>query len=280
MRKGANPSLTDNCGISLLTYATIVSRPNILKALIEAGADVNFADHYSNEFPLLNALEDSTSDTRYTIIKLLIKAGARVDVRYNSGQTALMKAVSNADPEVVELLISAGANVDLENDGKTAYAFAAVSGSEKLKAILLQAGADPGIGIAKYVRDWGENAFFQAAADGRPDVVEAMLARGLARVDMVNASKATALMRTQDAQTVDILLKAGANVNLRNDRGYTALIWASAYGEVEIVKKLIAAGADVNATTNDGESALDFVGEDGEIGKLLQQAGARKGPRS
>jgi ankyrin repeat protein len=250
-----------------------------VKLLIESGADVNAADRVRNWPPLFhalgsNALRPDEEEVRYAVVKVLIDGGANLNV-VDSGETALMKAVSIEDVRLVQLLISAGAKVNIQDRGDTAYSRAAVLGNQKLKEILLEAGADPTIGVAHYKKEWGEQAFFQAAADGRVDVVEVMLSNGTATVNMTNSYKATALMRAHDERMVDVLIRAGADVNLRNEIGFTALMWASAAGRASIVEKLIAAGADVNARANDGKAVIDLAAND-EIEQLLKAAGAKR----
>jgi len=57
-----------------------------------------------------------------------------------------------------------------------------------------------------------------------------------------------------------LLLKHGANVNLRDSEGSIALHTAAAFGEMRIVRKLILAGSDVNAlTVSAGSGHLDVV---------------------
>ena len=53
-----------------------------------------------------------------------------------------------------------------------------------------------------------------------------------------------------------MLLDKGADVNAKNDYGYTALIWASSNRQTEIVAMLLEKGADVNATDDYGDTAL------------------------
>lgn len=57
--------------------------------------------------------------------------------------------------------------------------------------------------------------------------------------------------------------------------GNTALMKAAEHGEAETVKLLIAAGADVNAKTDDGRTALWFAGVMGrnDIYDILKTAG-------
>jgi ankyrin repeat protein len=50
-------------------------------------------------------------------------------------------------------------------------------------------------------------------------------------------------VREQRHATVDLLLAKGANVNLRNDSGATALAWAERADDAELVRRLKRAGA-------------------------------------
>lgn len=274
LENGADAKMTDDCGNSVLMYAIIASRTSIMKLLIGAGADVNASDRFNNGVPLGKAVDIADPEDRYAAVKVLIDAGANVNV--GNYRTPLMEAVSKEDVRLVELLIAWGADVNSQDiDASNAYSLAAELGNQKVKQILLAAGADPAVGVAKYKKVYGEHAFFQAAADGRVDVVEAMLGNGTATVNMTNASKVTALMRAHDEPVVDALLRAGADVNLQDDRGFTALMWALEIGRIGIVKKLIAAGADVNLRRNDGKALIDLI-DNNEFETLLIAAGANR----
>jgi len=74
-----------------------------------------------------------------------------------------------------------------------------------------------------------------------------------------------------DIDTVKTLLKSGADVNVKNKDGRTALMEAAFSGHTEIVKLLIAKGADMNAKNKDGGTALIYAAWQGhiEIAKLL-----------
>lgn len=73
-----------------------------------------------------------------------------------------------------------------------------------------------------------------------------------------------------------IALHAGADVNRPDMCGWTALMFASARGHLEIVKELIQARAHVNTVSNERWTALMLAAQNGyfEIVKELIQAGA------
>ena len=63
-----------------------------------------------------------------------------------------------------------------------------------------------------------------------------------------------------DTETVlKLLKKKKTDVNVKDDKGYTALIHASERGYKEIASMLIKKGADVNAWNNDGDTALIYA---------------------
>ena len=72
-------------------------------------------------------------------------------------------------------------------------------------------------------------------------------------------------------------LAAGADVNAKLDRGYTALQFAAGRGHKEIAELLIAEGADVNAKDDDGDTPLDqaILDKQTETADLLRKHGGK-----
>jgi ankyrin repeat protein len=89
-----------------------------------------------------------------------------------------------------------------------------------------------------------------AARTGRLGPVKALLARG-ADVNARERRGQTALMWAADeghAAVVQALLQAGADFRTPLASGFTPLLFAVREGRIEVVKILVAAGADVNET--------------------------------
>lgn len=78
-----------------------------------------------------------------------------------------------------------------------------------------------------------------------------------------------------DAASVRLLLDSGANPNLKNDAGATALMWA--VDDVEKTRLLLEHGADANARSDDARTALHIAADQygaSPVVKLLLDHGA------
>ena len=100
---GADINQQDMNYCTALTLAAGSSNPFILELLIKAGGDVNTPGG-RRKTPLMIA--ESTE-----CVKLLLEAGAHVNLLDDDGRSALMGAARLCCPEVVELLLRAGADV-------------------------------------------------------------------------------------------------------------------------------------------------------------------------
>ena len=75
------------------------------------------------------------------------------------------------------------------------------------------------------------------------------------------------------AEQVKALIEAGADVNVQNDNGETALMWSAWHNSNPEVIALINAGADVNLKDKDGKTAKDWAVQSNaspEIIKILE----------
>ena len=120
-----------------LYHAAYCDRPVILKALIEAGADVNVPD-VDGRTPLFIA----SSKNNLMIVMELIKAGADVNLAMCDGTTALHLAVKYGYEGCAAVLIQAGADIHRRTDtGKTPIKLAIFTKHERIVKLLRQLGA-------------------------------------------------------------------------------------------------------------------------------------------
>ena len=96
LQTGADPNVTDECGIPVITYGAALARPELMKLLISSGADINSIDSFYRKPPLLwvidSLLEENGEDV-CAVAKLLISAGAKVNLKGESDEPALTSAV-------------------------------------------------------------------------------------------------------------------------------------------------------------------------------------------
>jgi ankyrin repeat protein len=189
----------------------------LLKSSAQALACVCVAAVWLAAAPIAQAAETALLDAaergdRTAALHLLAK-GANPNAPGPDGTTAIMWAASNDDLELVRALIRAGANVTLKNQfGTSALTEAAIIGSAPVIDALLKAGADPNTRNPE-----GETPLMAVARSGN-----------------VEAAK--------------LLLEARADVNAKEEwGGQSALMWAAAQSQAEMVKYLASQGADVNA---------------------------------
>jgi ankyrin repeat protein len=95
------------------------------------------------------------------------------------------------------------------------------------------------------------------------------------------ATPNSALMRAaskgQEAAT-QLLLQHKVNTELTDHNGWTALMWATRGGHLDIVKILIAGGVDVNVKAKDGRTAIVIARNEDfkDILDELKKAGAKQ----
>jgi len=92
---------------------------------------------------------------------------------------------------------------------------------------------------------------------------------------LISPSKELTLVNASlvgDTNAVFMLAKDGANINWRSKQtGKTALIVAASYGKAEVVNILLRLGADINIKDNLGKTAGDYAASGGwtNLTKLL-----------
>ena len=121
-------------GRSPLSLAVFKENAEIVKFLLLHDADVNM-----DEEPILYTAVnwyDSYKKSSFNIIRLILDAGANIDVRY-SGSTPLITAIKKGYMDVVKLLIGYGADVNYADKKGKKPLYYAINSSKKNEIIKL-----------------------------------------------------------------------------------------------------------------------------------------------
>jgi len=122
MLKEKTPINDESTGDSSLLFAASNNEnPEIIKLLLDAGANINQKNKYGG-----TALyEASRFNNNLEVIKELIKLGANINEKDSDGETALIGALQrNPNLDIARYLIEAGADVKAkDNNGNTALIY-------------------------------------------------------------------------------------------------------------------------------------------------------------
>src|ERR1043165_8110313 len=180
-------------------------------------------------------------------IARLIAAGERVDPQDAHSRTPLHVAAHFGHQAAAQALLKGGANPNaLDAQKYDIVTIAAVSDDVPMLKLALAGGCDP----KNITSPYNGTALIAAAHLGHAEVVRVLIAAG-APLDHVNNLGWTALMESivlgnggqAHTDTLEALVKAGANLNIADRQGVTPLGHARSRGYAAMVRILEAAGA-------------------------------------
>ena len=257
-------------GSTPLMYAALYGDADSVQLLLNNGADPNVRND-AGATALMWAVEDPEKT------RLLLRRGANVNVRSADGQTPLIVAAGRFGcAATTKLLLEAGANPsEKTSDGSTPFGAAAFAADDAAMEMLIDHGAE--------VKNTGGFAYGAARAG-----CDKCLSR-LIRTADGKATNPTIVPTVAFAYPSALKMLrdhgAGINVNAKGGRnGMTGLMFAAISDAlpVEAARELIERGADVNLADSRGLTALDFARRLGNtpMVDLLMKAGAKGGSAS
>ena len=285
--RGADVNATDNSKLTPLIIACQKGYVDVVNVLLNAGADCNIADGQYGKTCIHTAIIRGCCKE---LLENLIDHGADVNATDKDSQTALMTACWKGNVEAINVLLNAEANPNItDNNGATwihyavagdyskatllkiiehganvdvtrkrnitALMIACKMGNADAINVLLKVGADP------HIRDIDGATWIHYAVGGdcSKETIQTIIDHG-ADVNTTNKQCVTALMvacQKRNIEAIDVLLNAGANVNVVDVIGETCLHAAvRGHCSKEVLQALIDHGVDVNVRNKKSGTAI------------------------
>ncbi len=221
-------NIKDSQGLNLLHYSILYSNYNVMVYLLNKDISIDSEDYEYNSALCLAAKSNNLQ------LDMLIKRGATLDHKNIFMQTALFIALNSGNYVGAKILIDAGANINMGDGINTPLSLVHLA-------------------IFK----------LENVQEEYRDLEILLLSKGASVDDNTNALGLSALMQniskkqtTHVKKHFDELIELGADVNIKDKNGRTALMLASSVSKIEIVKKLVNNYADLNIQDNFGWTAL------------------------
>lgn len=245
LESGGDPDLRDDRLVSLLHCASVGGHTELVRLLVESGADINSYDYYTHESAMhaaagsmndLLAAQASPVEDRSTVVDFLIEQGLNVNVEAIDGETPMYNAAFRHEPQMIRHLLARGGSLHHVDSSESAL-HAAVR--------------------------WPDSTSLA-------DTIDVILEAGIP-IDVVDSEGRTALLfsvieakrKTIRAEAIRILVSRGADVNLADNLGNTPLIKATQFEQIDVVKRLLEHGADRNVRGYLGKTPLEIAEERG-----------------
>jgi uncharacterized protein len=246
VQHGLSITAFDNKGITLLMTAAVNGHKPAAEWLLQRGVPVDAVDSLG-----CSALHHAClgSCDHAAMVELLLASAADVHKRSEYHQTPLFVAASRGHVQCAKALLAAGAGVNTTD----------ISGVIPLHIALHRSHS----AVAQLLLEHGATAVMNSVVPvhccNRPHCCTGL----------------TALMMCTTADTVKVLLAAGADVHVTTDGGDTCLHKAAVHGyAAPVVCLLIKAGANLHAVNSKGKTAAEVAHDNGFtlIEQLLNRA--------
>ncbi|MCJ1324226.1 hypothetical protein MMC10_000888 [Thelotrema lepadinum] len=272
--KDTDINLADQSKNSPLLTAAAWGFTDIVELLLERGADTSIEDELGGTAMLRASDEGNTA-----VVEIMLKHSVEFRNIDKLGRTILHGACANGNSDIARLLVNAGHDINPSGDrGETPLHDAGREGYVTLTETLLELGADP------LIKDHsGRTARLVAAQKGHKDVArilgekEHQLGHEEGEVDE-STLPAWSVVEINRSDLLESLISRGGDLNERDpDTSDTALHFATASDNTDILEQLLTAGANPDITNRFGKTPLKLAALNGnlKVTKLLLKHSAK-----
>jgi ankyrin repeat protein len=221
-----------------LHWAVHSNQDEVARLLLGAGANANAANRYG-----VTPLTLAATNGNAALAAALLEAGADPNATVGEGETILMTAARTGSVEIIKALVAKGADVNVveQFQEQTALFYAAAENHAAAVRALVELGAE--LNVRSKRLEFPEFVFQTAgmiyAVQPVGDWTPLMYAARDGAIDAVRA-----------------LADSGADLNLTDPVGTTALTLAILNGHFDTAVALLEKGADPNVVDDNGMSSL------------------------
>ncbi|CAF1625633.1 unnamed protein product [Rotaria sp. Silwood1] len=241
-----------------------------VERLLQRGVDIN-----TSNIDGLTALHQACIDNNLLMVEYLLNRSADINCQDNEGWTPLHAAASCGNLDIVKYLLSRGAIVDVcNNEGELPIDIAE---GDDIIACLEEDMRRKGIDdeqarniehqlMLKHAQDWLNN---NQKSNNKSLAETIVHARTGATALHVACAKGY-------IDVIDILIRAGANINSVDNDGWTPLHAAAHWDKHDVIKFLLERNGDLDAKNYAGQTPLDVC--DGVTYELLKELKEKQAP--
>ncbi|XP_030843382.1 E3 ubiquitin-protein ligase MIB2-like [Strongylocentrotus purpuratus] len=214
----------------------------------------------------------------FQVVELLIKNGAKLNVKDDDGDTALANAVHQDNARIVKYLLDHGSDPNTTNvkGGRSPLHIGASKNHTQCVRLILGKGGTPN--AQKEITELlinarnidlelnnkrGYNLLHHAALTDNPHATRLLIKKQGSLVDIQKDDGYAALhlaVHMNNRNIAEILITEGhCAIDLYNEQHQTPLLLAVANGRTAIIEDLIKHDADINSSDGDGDSCLHIA---------------------
>ncbi|XP_072035840.1 E3 ubiquitin-protein ligase MIB2-like [Amphiura filiformis] len=244
----------------LLLAAAAKGKVDLTKQLLQ-GRDVQ-VNHQSPDASMLTALQAASHEGHLEIVKLLVQAGADLELEDKDGDRALSFSVIGDKPAITKYLLDKGADPNASNDkGLTCTHLAVLKSHVACLRHILARRLPVDV---NHPDNLANTPVFLAIDTNNNEIIDMMFQHGMTNFSVMNGKGFNALhhaaLKGNVHATRRILEKSRALANAKKPDGFTALHIAAVNDHYEVIKVLIDVGhCDLAVRDNDQMTALHIA---------------------